>query len=315
MPRFAVILCLLMCFSSPAKADEQSGHVQMLLSGGESIYQEVVQGLSASLGSEISQETYRPKGWQVAVHGNVVANPNTVVVAIGSRALSTVIESGYQGPLLSLLVPSVSFQALVADSDLLSGRVSNGTFSAIYMDQPAARQLALARLIKPDLKSVGALYDLPSEPLVKELRNAANREGIEFRVQLLDDNSNPLSILRDMYRKIDVFLPIPGQFTFNRSTAKWMLFLSLKNKKPLLGFSSDYVKAGALAGVFSSAEDIGKEGGAMLNDYFSLDEFSSGPRYPDHYSVVVNREVASRLRIKLPDEQILLSHLKALDRD
>ncbi len=303
--------------TEPAGADAAgpatSQKIAVILSGEEPLYRSVLQALSNSLSPSAQITSYSINAWQ-RLSADQAAADHHFAIAVGANATEGLLQTPVELPLLSLLVPSASFEDLVRRYPQAQVRIAAGQFTAIYMDQPARRQLNLARLIAPQLDSVGTMYDSAATPLVESMHAAAAQMQLKFQSHLLQKDDNPLAALRQLYREIDVFIAVPGKYIFNRPIAKWMLYLSFRKKKPLLGFSADYVRAGALAAVFSSPEDVAGQASEWLQSYSQQQRFISTPAYPANFSVLVNREVAELLSLELPAEAVLEMELGQRER-
>ncbi len=106
-----------------------------------------------------------------------------------------------------------------------------------------------------------------------------------------------------------MFLALPDQSVFNKATAKWSLYITLHDKKPLIGFSEKYVEAGALAAVYSTPTDIGKDAYNTLAAYLNTNILPDA-HHPTDFSVKTNVSSARALNIELPPENILIQKIK-----
>src|SRR6185369_16911462 len=75
----------------------------------------------------------------------------SVIVAVGVQAMRNVASWDNVPPVLNVLVPRASYDRLVAESGRTRRRAQ---FSAIYLDQPLARQLNLIRQVLPGRQRV-----------------------------------------------------------------------------------------------------------------------------------------------------------------
>jgi ABC-type uncharacterized transport system substrate-binding protein len=83
---------------------------------------------------------------------------------------------------------------------------------------------------------------------------------------------------------------------------------------PVIGFSQAYVRAGALAAVHSTANQIGRQAGEWIAELAHTDNWQLGtPRYPRYYSVAVNTQVAQSLNLNVRNENVLLQQLQQLE--
>lgn len=308
-----LLLSLVGVSPSRALANSSAGDFQVavVISGEASLYAKALLALKQA-SPETTFKDFTVDEWD-ADNAVSTMNNESLVVAIGARATAKLLQEKADFSLLSIMVPSVTFNEMVENDSALQEKIAAGKLSAIYMDQPATRQFNLAKLIDPELKTIGTLYENRSDNLVAEMRNAAEKNHLVLKAKKLSRDDNPIVALREMYREIDIFIAIPGKYIFNKSVAKWMLYLSYKNKKPLLGFSADYVSAGALAAVYSGPENIARQAGEWIDNYQRDERLLFSPDYPSYFSVTTNAEVAGRLNIRLDSEAEIEHKLSELE--
>jgi len=288
---------------------DAAGHipvVTLVLSGSEPVYQQTQAAFEQALPPGIRVHSVLYDAWR--------GDQSDVVVAIGAAATQRIMASPADRHHLSILLPSNTFTKLLEQHPKAASKLAQGRLSAIFMNQPAQRQLNLANLVVPQLRSVGTLFDNLSKSLVQELSETAEGKGLQFQSRELLARDNPVAVLREMYADIDLFLAVPGRYIFNRSIAKWMLYLSYRNRKPLIGFSDDYVQAGALAAVYSEPEDISRQAAEIVQSLLGSSEHLPAPQFPKYFSVSVNRQVASRLGAKLPAPDQIVTQLRDLEQ-
>lgn len=272
--------------------------IDVILSGTAPIYETLFTTLAHNLSPRYVLTKSLAEDWKAD-------NTDSILVSVGARALEILIANDHDRACLSVLVPANKFLGDVKHNPIAQSMLQRGELSAIYMDQPPARQLNFARLVNPQLKSIGTIYDQYSTELANQLAESAAQLTIEFHKQSLSEQDNPVATLRKMYADIDVFLALPGKYIFNPSTAKWMLYLSYQNRKPLLGFSADYVQAGAFAAVFSNPADIALQASEWIKAAAENDYKFNAPGYPTHFNVSINKQVAARINLEsLSEEQL-----------
>lgn len=285
--------------------------VAIVTSGDAPLYSKAVAGLK-QYSPEIKFHHYSLEEWDSTARQDL-SRQQELVVAVGAKATARILETPGNFVALSIMVPSVTFTELVKNRSQAQQKINDGKLSAIFMDQPASRQIKLAKIIAPELTTIGTLYEERSQTLADQLSQTARENQLQFKAIKLSRDDNPIVALRKLYRDIDLFIAIPGKYIFNKSTAKWMLYLSYKNKKPLLGFSSDYVNAGALAAVYSKPESIALEAAQWIKFYQQDKRLRFSPSYPSYYDVRMNPEVAEKLNAKLDSDAVLKWELNKLE--
>lgn len=177
--------------------------------------------------------------------------------------------------------------------------------SLLWSDPPLERQLRLTRLILPQVRRVGVLYDRHSEFLLKELRLAALPLGLEIVTEPWD-NTNDSRPLQTLLKNSDVLLGLDDPDLYNPKTAKNLLLSSYARQTALIGPNAAFVKAGSLASTYSDQSDWL----AILDDLLDRPP-ASWPRslYPRQFKVLSNPQVARSLGIEQMNEASVATEL------
>lgn len=233
-----------------------------------------------------------------------------IIVAIGSRACERTLRQYHPGTqLICSFLPSGTFEQL--RSTLLPGD-ANALISAVFIDQPLARQVRLARLIRPEAQVLGTALGQNSLALKQQLERSAESEVFILRLAELAPSDNPIQILTPVVEDSDLFLVIPDSSIFNRAISKWLLYLSLKHRVPVIGFSQSYTDAGAAASVHSSPQQIGQQTGEWLN-HINAGQPLPEPGHPIYFDVSINPVAARTLGLELPSPAALQRHLTRIE--
>jgi hypothetical protein len=304
--RFLASLCLaLAVFCLPRAAAALDG-VAVVLSEEGDAYARVADKLRAVLSRDGGTATLPVKMMLLKEGGSLRADPGQLLVAVGTGAMEALAQKNLPQPMLSVLVPRAAFEK-VARQNGRQGDPRN--FSAIYLDQPWARQFALIRHALPGRTKVGILLAPNSTELATELRAAAKAAGLAAIIGTVDGDADPLPELKRLLGESDVLQAVPDPLIYNRNTVQSILLASYRHQVPLIGFSSSYVKAGAIAAVYSVPEQIGQQAAEMIQ-HLAAGRHLPLPRPPRYFSVGINTQVARSLGISLEDEASLSNKLK-----
>jgi ABC-type uncharacterized transport system substrate-binding protein len=278
--------------------------VQVLSSRSGGAYDEVVDALRSETlrGTELRVQylnTNEPS-WKLLESTNLV-------VAIGVDAANTAIQTADPGtPILCVLIPKVAFEALT------SGKKENRKITAIFLDPPPGRQLELIRQLLPQAKRVGAVLGNLSVKEKESLRIAARDKGLFLQAELAQRDTELYAVLKSVLAEADVFLAVPDPVVINAATAQNVLITAFKGQVPVIGYSANYVKAGALAAVFSTPLQIGQEAGQMINNYQRTNNLPL-PKTPRYFSVGVNAAVLRSFGLPAVDVRQLEQRLLKAD--
>lgn len=170
--------------------------------------------------------------------------------------------------------------------------------SLLWSDPPLDRQLRLIRILLPQVKRVGVLYDNHSEFLLKELHQAARPLGLEVVTERWD-NTHDSRPLQTLLKNSDVLLGLDDPDLYNPKTAKNLLLSSYARQMALIGPNVGFVKAGSLASSYSDQSDWL----AILDDLLNQPP-GTWPRthYPSRFKVSSNAQVARSLGMEQIDE-------------
>lgn len=182
--------------------------------------------------------------------------------------------------------------------------------SLLWSDPPLERQLRLTRLLLPQVKRIGVLYDSHSEFLLKELRQAAQPLGLEVVTERWDNihDSRPLQTLLN---SSDVLLGLDDPDLYNPKTAKNLLLSSYSRQLALIGPNAGFVRAGSLASSYSDQNDWL----AILDELLDRSP-ATWPRsyYPPRFKVSSNAQVARSLGIEQINEASVATLLAERER-
>lgn len=216
----------------------------------------------------------------------------TVGVAASIRA-----AADSDRPLLAVMLPSNRY------AELQARRGNRGPLSAIFIDQPLARQARVLSMVLPGSRKVGLLHSSGLKVDHGAWRSVLAVHG----AQLVDELAAPASLSGSLERVLagsDVLLAVPDHAIYNGSNIRNILLSCYRYKVPLIGLSRSYVAAGALYAVFSTPEQLAEQAAGSLRRFIDIGKLPP-PGFPEHFSVEVNREVARMLGIFIrPEDEI-----------
>ena len=299
----AALFLLLLALAPAVFASHQ---VELVLSSDQKYYQQTASQIKVSVQQQHPETTFISRlvdkpGWP--------ANNSALVVAVGSKACGEALVKITHTPLLCTFLPRSNYSSLVAKlpaSPLRTNPPTTVQHAAIYFDQPMSRYMALIKLVTPKALQLGTAVGPQSSQLLPEIEKLASEQPFGLHHTQLHDGKSPLSALTTVVEQSDVFLVNPDKAKLNKSVAKWLLRLCIRQRIPVIAYSSNYVNAGALAAIYSSPENIGRDTGDTINRWLGdTSKALEESHYPRYFTVSSNPHVARALSIKLPgDEQL-----------
>lgn len=279
--------------------------VEVLLSEDAAAYREVADVLRQQLQARVVVEVARSEPGGAEGRGS--GEPE-LVIAVGGRALTAALTAG-KAPVLATLVPRAAYEAITQQR-----RDNPRKVSAVFIDQPLARQLRLIHLVLPGKERAGVLVSAASEGSVKEIRAAARQQGFSVASETVASGGGIYSALQQVLSASDFILAVPDPDVYNAATINNILLTTFRAQRPVFGFSPAYVRAGALAAVYSTPPKLGQEVAAIARRVLAGGAMPP-PQYPRSFSVSVNSTVARSLGLRVEEASVLEEKLTAAERE
>ncbi|MDX9886607.1 ABC transporter substrate-binding protein [Thauera sp.] len=226
-----------------------------------------------------------------------------LIVTVGSHAAHTTVALETATPVLHVLLSRSTL-------DALGERPGSAPRSAIVLDQPAERQIALIRLALPKHERIATIAGPETPALARALNTAATRSGLDTRSAEVADIPALYPALRSVLEQPAVLVITPDSQVFNSQTVHHVLLTAFRLHAPVLGFSAAYVRAGAVLGLYTTPTQAGTETAAVVRQVLTGQALPS-PTHHALFEVGVNPTVARALGIQLPQADALTDALRA----
>jgi ABC-type uncharacterized transport system substrate-binding protein len=179
----------------------------------------------------------------------------------------------------------------------------------LYLDQPLKHSLLLIRILSKRFKQIGALVSNNDIVSVDALNNAAINLDLELHIEQIESTDFIGTALNNLLDKIDIFLAIPDSNIHNKSTVSNILLSTYRKRIPLIGFTSAYVNAGALAAVYSSPEDIAHQVKDNIIAFFAGYPIPREQEMRNYFSILFNTDIARSLGFPIKSESKLKAQM------
>jgi len=214
-----------------------------------------------------------------------------MVVSLGTQATAALMETHLEVPLLVALVPRQGFEYLLQKN----ARRASKQLSAIYLDQPLARQLTVIRAALPKARRLGVVWGPESKVLAAQLRSLATAAGY----QLLEVEYKPAAgrflDLRQLLADSDVLLALADPQVFNSNSIQNVLLATFRANVPVVAFSPAYVRAGAWLSVYVTPEQVGHQIAFWVKEVLQGKSLPERPMESNDFEVGVNEYVGRSL--------------------
>jgi putative ABC transport system substrate-binding protein len=228
-----------------------------------------------------------------------------------SRAASNAIQAARDGAAVLVTLGTAATQAALA-SDLSTPVVAALVFSsdalrrpsvtAITLDMPMEAQFDWLRKILPEQHTVGVLYSpKENQQRVDAAARIAQARGLKLLARPVDTPQELPAALEGMSHQIDVLWSLTDPVVISPQTAQPILLFCFRNKIPLVGLSSTWVKAGALYSLDWDYNDIGRQAGELVQRIVHGAKPSELPAAaPRKLTYAINMKSAGQLGLDVP---------------
>lgn len=226
----------------------------------------------------------------------LVANSD-LIIPIGLKAAGAVAaQPAGQAAVLTLMVPHVSARRLDPPTALARRKLSH-----VHIDQPASRILSLVEAAFPLARRLGLVASAENAEVVKQLQQEAERRRLSLKVELVASPEQLAPALRNVLPEVDALLLVPDAIAFHAGNARNVLLTTYRYRVPVVGFSRGLARAGAVAAVYSSPAQIGRQGARMAMRWKPESGELPPSQAADEFSIAFNPYVARSLGVVLPD--------------
>jgi putative tryptophan/tyrosine transport system substrate-binding protein len=282
-------------FASPSLAAYE---IAILKSSDIAAYNQAVSGLQAELGDTATLTVYDLEG--DAARGKklarkIRASDAVLVIAVGLKATLTAKADIVDTPVI---------YCMVLDPEKYDLRARN--LIGIGLRVPIERQFNIIHALVPTLKHLGVLFDPDkTASLIEESRRVAARIGLELIEHKVHSEKELPGAIRALLPKVEGLWLVPDSTVLTEESIRFVLGAAFDRNVPVLGFSSEFVRNGALAGLSINPEDIGRQAGVIAQKILNHSD-RTGPMFvaPDRIRLSVNLKTAKYLGLTLPPDVI-----------
>ena len=218
-----------------------------------------------------------------------------VIVPIGTQATGWVAAGTEATPIVFSMVLDPVSGGLMPSLGKPGGRITGAV-----LDIPIATQFRTMRKLL-NVERVAVLFNPErSGHIVEAGRREARRLGIELVPLEINSRSEFRAALQRVDASFDALWSVPDTFVFSRRLAQEILLHTIRERIPLIGFSEQHVRAGALYSLVSSYREHGQQTARLVRQV--LEGKSPGElalMRPRQLEVVFNTRTAENLRVRL----------------
>ncbi|MFQ5963759.1 MAG: ABC transporter substrate-binding protein [Candidatus Scalinduaceae bacterium] len=151
------------------------------------------------------------------------------------------------------------------------------------------------------LQDIGVIYD-PSKTgnIVESAELKMKGLGVNLVKYKIKSSKMVSKALDSLIGKVDAIWILPDSTVVTKKSFDLIKYTTLKNNTPLLCTTDAFVKAGALAAVFSDYKSIGKQAAQLAKKLLTVSPAGSlGIVFPDEFKLSINSNTAKKLGLEL----------------
>jgi ABC-type uncharacterized transport system substrate-binding protein len=219
-----------------------------------------------------------------------------ILIALGEPVFQALLAKNPDSAILAVLISSQAFTIAVESA----GRARVKPVSAIFAEASPLNQLRLAAKLGRGNENIVTFLTPRSSYLKPILQRAANQAGLELEIVQLQQ-SESLTQELDQAAAYRGVLAIPDTTLYTPENIRAALITTYRQNQFVIGYSSSFVKAGALATTYSTIDDIASQTAEVTREYIETGRLP-GAQYPKYFETTVNDNVAKSLNIIITNE-------------
>jgi putative tryptophan/tyrosine transport system substrate-binding protein len=177
------------------------------------------------------------------------------------------------------------------------------SLSGVSLDISPELQFRKLKELLPKLSRVGVIYNAKEKAWIKEIEAVARALGLVIVAKPVDSESDVPVKLEEIAKEADCLWAQVDPMIYNSQSSQYILLTLVRNKIPLMAFSSQYVKAGALLALECDYVDIGRQAAQIAIRVLKGGAFGSvALTFPAKAKLIVNKKIAQLLGINIPQK-------------
>lgn len=298
--RFILSACLALSINPALSlSNEAPNNTLLLLSGESSVYHQVADETIRIIQDKCVMDDRKCQ--DMKFEKSIISNHSDfdfdakLIITFGTKAATKAHAYGGNHLLIRAMLPE---QSSIDNKD----NSSKHDEIDVFIDQPYSRYFKLIRSTLPRARRVGLLLHESNKAILNPLKDAASNSGLALHISIVKSTAQTGKHLSRLLDDIDVFLAIPDSRIHNNKTIPNILTTSYRNNIPVIGFSSAYVRAGAIAAVYTSLDNIAQQVAETAYKSLNKIDLPLHSKKAEYFSISFNFDVARSLGITIPAE-------------
>jgi putative tryptophan/tyrosine transport system substrate-binding protein len=289
---------ILIALSSPAppQATAAGTEIAILKSSDLKAYNEAVEGFKATAPGDATYIEYDlrgdlERGKQLA--RKIRASDSALVVAVGLKAALAAKLEIVDIPVLYMMI-----------LDPLKHRLNAENMTGVLLEISTDRQFKIMHMFLPTLRRIGMLYDPDkTAPKLKEAASRASTYEFQLRGFPVEKEKEVPQQLRTLLSESEALWLVPDSTVLTDESIRFILESAVAKQVPVVGFSSEFTRLGALFSMSIDYGEVGREAGLLAKRILNGEQrLPLKPVSVQRIRIAVNQKTARYLGITIPKE-------------
>ena len=251
---FGLAALLILCVLSVSKA--AAPEIVILKSSEIAAYDDAVKGFKATAPSGAIFTEYDLRGdlkLGKDLARKIRASEPSLVVAVGLKAALAAKSEIVDIPVVYMMI-----------LDPLKHQLNGANMTGTLLEIPVDRQLKLLHTFLPTTRKLGILYD-PSKTLskVKEAESQAGANDFQLHRFPVNSEKEMPQQLRALLSTAEALWLMPDSTVLTDESIRFILESALAQHVPVIGFSPEFTRLGALLSLSVNYGEVGRETGLL----------------------------------------------------
>jgi putative tryptophan/tyrosine transport system substrate-binding protein len=280
----------------PTQAHAAGAEIAILKSSDLKAYSDAIEGFKATAPGGATYIEYDlrgdlERGKQLA--RKIRASDSSLVVAVGLKAALAAKLEIVDIPVLYMMI-----------LDPLKHRLNADNMTGVLLEIPTDRQFKVMRTFLPTLRRIGMLYDPDKTATkLKEAEPRAATHEFQLRGFPVGNEKEVPQQLRMLLSEADALWLVPDSTVLTDESIRFILESALAKQVPVVGFSSELTRLGALLSLSIDYGEVGREAGVLARRILNGEQpLSLKPVSVQRIRITVNLKTARYLGVTIPKE-------------
>ncbi|HKT35580.1 MAG TPA: ABC transporter substrate-binding protein [Nitrospira sp.] len=295
LSRLLLAMTWAVVYFASAETECRAAEIAILKSSSISAYDQAITGFKSTAPSGVIYSEYDLQGdleQGRKLAKKVRASEASLVVAVGLKAALAAKLEIVDIPIVYMMILDPSKHNLAAPN-----------MTGTLLEIPAERQFKILRAFLPDLRRVGMLSNSSNQAKLKDKIAQAAAQSFQLQPFSVDSEKEVPQQLRALLASTDALLLVPDTTVLTNESIGFILETSLARRVPVIGFSPEFTRLGALLSLSVSYGEVGRETGLLAKRILDGDrKLPARPIPIERLKITVNLKTARFLGIEFPKD-------------